>query len=72
MVIYGKDDTDLKLPKTVNEATELDAQFENFHLKIHLPILRTGEEDLASYLPGYLGRTNESIKFIRNYLTHAV
>ena len=68
MVIYGKDDTDLKLPKTVNDASELDAQFDAFHLKVNLPILRTGGEELDSYLPDYLGRTNESIKFIRNYL----
>ena len=68
MVIYGKDDTDIKLPKTVNEAKELDAQFDTFHLKLNLPILRTGDEDLQEYLPEYLGRTNESLKFIRNYM----
>ncbi len=68
MVIYGKDDTNLKLPETVNEAGELDAQFDSFHVKIHLPVLRTGETELAEYLPAYLGRTNQSLKFIRGYL----
>ena len=68
MVIYGKDDTDLKLPGTVNEASELDAQFDTFHLKVRLPILRTEDESLQKYLPEYLGRTNESLKFIRNYM----
>lgn len=68
MVIYGKDDTDLKLPETVNEAKELDAQFDTFHAKVHLPVLKTGDEDLVTYLPAYLGRTNESLKFIRSFL----
>lgn len=68
MVIYGKDDTDLKLPDTVNLVRELDAQFDTFHARVNLPLLRTGEEDLATYLPAYLGRTNQSIKFIRSYL----
>ena len=68
MVIYGKDDTDLTLPDTVNEAKELDAQFDNFHVKVHLPLLRTDSMKLDEYLPAYLGRTNESLKFIRNYL----
>ena len=68
MVIYGKDDTDLKLPETVNEARELDAQFDVFHAKVHLPVLRTNGVEMDDYLPAYLGRTNESIKFIRQYL----
>jgi len=68
MVIYGKDDTDIKIPKAVNDANELDAQFDSFHLKVSLPILRTGGASLQEYLPEYLGRTNESLKFIRNYM----
>ena len=68
MVIYGKDDTDIKIPKTVNEANELDAQFDSFHVKVSLPILRTGGASLQEYLPKYLGRTNESLKFIREYM----
>ncbi|MBQ9592513.1 MAG: zf-HC2 domain-containing protein [Lachnospiraceae bacterium] len=72
MVIYGKDDTNLKLPETVNEAKELDAQFDSFHTKVNLSVLRDEDEDLTAYLPGYLGRTNESIKFIRSYLREAL
>ena len=68
MVIYGKDDTDIKIPGTVNDANELDAQFDNFHVKVNLPILRTGDKSLQEYLPKYLGRTNESLKFIRDYM----
>ena len=68
LVIYGKDDTDLKLPETVNEARELDAQFDVFHARVHLPVLRTNGVEMDDYLPAYLGRTNESIKFIRRYL----
>ncbi len=68
MVIYGKDDTDIKVPKTVNDAKELDAQFDTFHVKVNLPILRNGDTPLEKYLPEYLGRTNESLKFIRNYM----
>ncbi|MBR5739938.1 MAG: zf-HC2 domain-containing protein, partial [Firmicutes bacterium] len=68
LVIYGKDDTDIKIPKTIHEATELDAQFDTFHLKVHLPFLRNGDTVLEDYLPAYLGRTNESLKFLRDYL----
>lgn len=68
MVIYGKDDTNIKLPKSVNDAKELDAQFDVFHAKVHLPVLRTEEMAMEDFLPDYLGRTNESIKFIRNYM----
>ena len=68
MVIYGKDDTDIKLPKTVNDASTLDAQFDSFHMKVQLSVLKTSGENLDSYLPAYLGRTNESIQFIKNYL----
>ncbi|MBR5980464.1 MAG: zf-HC2 domain-containing protein, partial [Firmicutes bacterium] len=68
MVVYGKDDTNLRLPDTIREATELDAQFDTFHVRVNLPMLRTDGLDLAEYLPSYLGGTNESLKFIRNYL----
>ena len=68
MVVYGKDDTNLRLPETIHEATELDAQFDTFHVRVNLPMLRTDGLDLAEYLPAYLGGTNESLKFIRSYL----
>ena len=68
MVIYGKNDTDIKIPKTIHEATELDAQFDTFHLKVHLPFLRNGDTVLEEYIPAYLGRTNESLRFLRDYL----
>ena len=68
MVIYGKDDTNIRIPSTVNDAKELDAQFDSFHLRVNLPILRTGDAPLQEYLPEYLGRTNESLKFIRDYM----
>ena len=68
MVIYGKDDTDIRIPKTVNDAKELDAQFDNFHIKVNLPILKTDGKPLEEYLPKYLGRTNESLKFISKYM----
>jgi hypothetical protein len=68
LVIYGKNDTDIKIPKTIHEATELDAQFDTFHLKVHLPFLRNGDTVLEEYIPAYLGRTNESLRFLRDYL----
>ena len=68
MVVYGKDDTNIRLPETIHEATELDVQFDTFHVRVNLPMLRTDGLDLAEYLPAYLGGTNESLKFIRNYL----
>ena len=68
MVVYGKDDTNLRLPETIHEATELDAQFDTFHVRVNLPMLRTDGLDLVEYLPAYLGGTNESLKFIRSYL----
>lgn len=68
MVIYGKDDTNIRIPGTVNDANELDAQFDNFHLRVNLPILKTGDTSLQKYLPKYLERTNESLKFIRDYM----
>ena len=68
MVIYGKDDTNIKIPATIDNANELDAQFDSFHLKMHVPLLRNNGVALKEYLPEYLGRTNESLKFIRNYM----
>ena len=35
---------------------------------MHLPFLRNGDTVLEDYLPAYLGRTNESLKFLRDYL----
>ena len=68
MVIYGKDDSELKLPDTVNEAVTLDAQYDSFHLKVWLPLLRTDGQPLKTYLPEYLNRTKESLKFLRSYM----
>ena len=68
MVIYGKDDTNIKLPETVNGANNLDAQFNTFRVEVFIPILRTGGKSLQEFLPDYLGRTKESLGFIRNYV----
>ncbi len=69
VVVYGKDDCDgLELPDEVNEAQNLDAQFSSFHISVYLPLLRTGESSLQSFIPDYLDRTNKSLQFIRGYL----
>ena len=69
MVIYGRDDdTEMKLPKTANEAEILDAQYDSFHLNVWLPLLRTDGLSLDTYLPQYLSRTNRSLKFLRSYM----
>ncbi|MBR5740262.1 MAG: zf-HC2 domain-containing protein [Firmicutes bacterium] len=68
LVVYGKDDTDLKFPKTLDDATAIDAQFDSFHLKANLNLFRTDGLEIGEFLPQYLGRTNESIKFIKDYI----
>ena len=35
---------------------------------MHLPFLRNGDTVLEEYIPAYLGRTNESLRFLRDYL----
>ena len=69
LVVYAKGDAkDLKLPEEVNEAQTLDAQFDSFRMAVYLPILRTEGESMEEYLPGYLERTNQSLRFLRSYL----
>ena len=69
VIVYGTGDYDqLELPEEVNKAVNLDAQDDSFHLSIYLPVLRTGDEALQSYIPGFLERTDRSLTFLRTYL----
>jgi hypothetical protein len=69
IVVYGKEKADdLKLPASVEEAQNLDAQFESFHVTVNLDLLRTEGESLETWLAGYLNRTGQSIRFLRSYL----
>ena len=69
VVVYGKnDDAEVRLPEAIDEAQNLDAQFSSFHVTAHLPLLRTDGVPLNEYLPAYLSRTGESLRFLRGYL----
>ena len=59
---------DMKLPRKAADAVNLDAQDDSFHLSVYLPVLRMGEEDPQTFLPGYLERTDQSLQFLREYL----
>ena len=69
VVVYGKNDAaEVRLPEAIDEAQNLDAQFSSFHVTAHLPLLRTDGVPLNEYLPAYLSRTGESLRFLRGYL----
>ena len=69
IVVYGKEtDTQLTLPDTVQQAQNLDAQYESFHVSAELSLLRTDDQPLDEYLSAYLNRTNQSLQFLRTYL----
>lgn len=69
LVVYsaGKG-KDLKLPAQVEEAQNLDAQYDSFHLSVYLPMLRNEDLEMEEYLPAYLQRTEQSLQFLRQYL----
>ena len=70
VTVYGKDSTDCpELPAQIEEAKNLDAQFDSFHMSLYLPILHTNGKDLDFFLRDFLIRTSSSIKFIRSYLS---
>ena len=68
VIVFGMgDDVNVEFPDELNEAKNLDAQFDGFHLSIYLPTLQT-DESLDSFLNSYLDRTNRSLNFLRSYL----
>ncbi len=69
MVIYGNNTQgETVLPPALDEAVYLDAQFDSFHLSAYLPHLRGEDVTLETFLPQYLDRTENSFRFIRDYL----
>lgn len=70
VTVYGKDSTDFpELPAQLDEAKNLDAQFDSFHMSLYLPLLQTDGTPLDPFLRDFLGRTSSSIKFVRGYLS---
>lgn len=58
----------LKFPAEAETAQNLEVQDDNYHLSLYLPVLRNYGEDVNSYLPAYLDRTEKSLRFLRDYL----
>ena len=69
LVVYGTDDyLRMELPDSVNRAVNLEVQDDNYHLSVFLPVLQNKTEPLQAYLPGFIGRTDQSLAFLRAYL----
>lgn len=67
LFIYGQDDTNVKIPSSINEADYVDADFDTFHLKLNLSLL-DNKDNLEKFIPKYLGRLDQSLKYIRKTL----
>lgn len=69
LVVCGVDGYDaLDLPDDIQKAENLEVQDDNFHLSLFLPVLRTGDESMAEFLPSYIDNMDRSIRFIRTCL----
>ena len=72
VIIYGKSGYGkLTLPAQTDEAKNLDAQDDQFHLSVYVPALRIEErtgQSAAEFLPAFLERTDKSLAFLREYL----
>lgn len=60
LFIYGKDDTNIEIPKSINEAEFLDADFDTFHLKLNLSLVDKRDE-LEKFIQEYLERMNNGL-----------
>lgn len=69
LVVCGTEGYDtLQLPEAAEQAKNLEVQDDSFHLSVFLPVLRTYDEPMRTFLPGYIDRADKSIQFIRAYL----
>ena len=69
VVIHGKSGYEnLKLPAEAENAVYLDAQDDNFHMSVYLPVLRLGDTTRSEFIPSYLERTDKSLAFLHQYL----
>ena len=58
----------LSIPTEIREARVLEVSDDDFSLSIYLPVLRDAGWDLPTELSGFIDRTDQSLRFLREYL----
>lgn len=69
LIVSGTKDYDrIEIPKEAKNAVTLDVQDDEFHLSVHVQLLRGASEAPETFLPAYIQRTKLGLRFVREYL----